>query len=414
MKHFAIFVAALILVIGMAAPANADCQSITIGANIINLGVYKDNADFNSDAPDSIAYMSTKVQIYLINTYTDMVSSTLRIDAKTMDATKPLLELDRAYIEMKEFLHENVTLKIGKMSWGWQLRPTFGAETFAQIGYGDNESAFVLKVKPIGLYFAYDFGNDNMFSLGWGKVIEASAAGNNANDLDVFFLRYDQKLQEMNKFFIAFIYYNDNMTPAMLMGDMWYLNFGVDYFLMEESLELYFEFAYQDGDSFNALTDFGAMAFDLGAEYVFTEIESVPFIGIEITYYQGMDGSTYGYQRYNTNWSRTLIAENDAFGMIWDPAVTGYTSIKLMAGMKSLMNEKVALDVIVGFFSANGDMPAGRDKGLGWEIDIVATYFYTEDVSFVIGVGYFDPNEDFAGLNPDAMLMAIFGCNLIF
>ncbi len=426
-----LFAVALLFVIGMAAPANAAGTDIKIGANLLNYGLYKDNYDFDDDTPDATAAMTTKIKVFLYNSYTDNVKTTVRFDASTTDSTKADVKLNRAFIEIKEFLNDGVTLKVGKLSWTWNFRANWGAGAYVNIVPSDMDVAFVV-VTPVGFELKYAFGKTNSMTFAWGKIKEASVAGNNANDIDAMWVRYDQKLED-GKIFVAFVYYNDNFDAAVstLPGDVWYLNFGIDYFMMEQALNLYMEFSYQDGDTHDNNFEMGAFAFNLGAEYTFKDSEVVPYIGLDITYYQGVDGNTYAYTRYLPNFNRTLIAESDFFGRIWksnwnasgmyaggvaDPMYRGgYTGIKVLTGMKSLMNDKAALDVILGFFSANGDMPAaGIDKGLGWEIDIVFAYFYTEDVTFSFGIGYFDPNEDLGGADPDAVMMAVFGCSVIF
>ena len=163
------------------------------------------------------------------------------------------------------------------------------------------------------------------------------------------------------------------------------------------------------------------MAFDFGAEFTFADIDTIPYIGVEITFYGGTDDDTYGYIRYNTSWDRTLIGESDCFTglwtMDWDKSGDsnyrgGYFSVKLQGGLKSIADDKFALDVILSFFKAVGDVSG--DKGLGWEFDIVGAYWYSEDISIVLGVGYFNVEEDLGGSDADAVLMAVFGVNILF
>lgn len=416
MKKLALLFVALLVVFGFGRTAMAACTDITIGADIVVYQLYVDNKDFNDNTDDALSYWTEKVRIYLFNTYTDNVKTSMRIEAYTHDATKPSLEIHSAYIEMTEFLHPSVSLTVGKLDFTWQWRKTFGSGAFYQLVNKDMQSAFIVACQPLGWMASYKFSPDIQISFGWAKGKEGSVIGNNDNDIDCMFARYDQNLGENNKLFVALLYYVDRYEPTVgtwtMNGDIWYLDFGLDYFIMEESLELYLEFAYQGGDPHAASMDFGAFAFDLGAEYTFAEIETVPYVGIEITWYQGMDGNTYGFQRVNPNFNRTLIAESDYLGRIWSR--DGYVGVKLTAGMKSIDNDKFGVDFILGYFKSDGDLPAGMDKGLGWEIDIVAAYYYTEDVTFSIGFGYFDPNEDLAGPNPDPTILLIWGVNIVF
>lgn len=433
MKRIVLFAIAIMFVLGMGNVAQAACTDISIGADIIVWMQYMENYDFNDDVEDEMSKITQKTKVYLYNTYTDNVKTTVRLDAWGNDANKQMVELDQAYIVMTEFLHESLTFTVGKMSWGWQMRKQWGGHSFYQLVMGDMESAFVVKVKPIGWTLSYKVNSDIAVSAGFGKVAEHSLAGNNSNDIDVWFLRYDHMLGESNKLFVALIYYSDNYdTAAMttLPGDVWYFNAGIDYFLMDETLELYVEFSYQDGDVHDDAFEFGGFALDLGAEYTFADVETVPYIGIEIVYYSGVDNETYGYVRFNTNWNRTLIGMSDFFGMPWssdwmDSGMGtggaaaanyrgGYYALMLQGGMKSIADDKVSIDVVLAFYEAVGDMPAGVEKGLGWEFDIVASYWYTEDVTFTAGLGYFSPDEEFAGNDPDGAIIFVFGVNIDF
>lgn len=412
MKKIVFLFVALLVVAGFSRTVNAACTDITIGADIMVSFSYIDNkTDFSDNSGDALSYWQEKAHIYLFNTYTDNVKTFIRIDSYTMDATKPSLNVHSAYIEMKEFLAEGVTLTMGKLDITWEFRKNFGAGAFYQLSYGDLQSAFLVATQPVGWTVAYQVNPDIAVCIGWAKIKEASVVGNNDNDLDLVIVRYDQKLGENNKLFIALLYFVDRCNA--LTGDIWYLDGGIDYFVMDEALELYGEFVYQGGDPHSSSMDFGAFAFDLGAEYTFKDITTIPYVGLNITWFTGDDGNTYGFQRVASNWNRTLIAESDYFGGVWNRG--GYVGIKLMAGMKSIDNDKFGIDFILGYYKAEGDLPAGvTDKGLGWEIDIVAAYWYTEDVTFSAGIGYFDPNEDLGGANPDPVLALIWGVNIVF
>lgn len=425
-----LFAVALLFVIGMAAPANAAGTDIKIGANLLNYGLYKDNYDFDDDTPDATAAFTTRIKLPLVNTYTDKVKTIVRFDFATSDATKVEAKLNRAYIDINEFLDDDLSLRIGKLTWTWNFRPDWGANAYKNLLPTDMDVAFLL-VTPVGFELKYGFSKMTSTTFAWGKVKEKSVAGNNSNDIDFYWIRLDQKL-ESGKALATFLYYNDNLDTAVtnLPGDIWYLNLCLDYFMLNDTLEFYAELSYQDGDTHDNNYEMGALGFNLGVEYTFKEGVN-PYLGLDITYYQGVDENKYAYTRYLTNFNRTMIAESDFFGRLWksnwaasgmyaggvaDPMYRGgYTGIKLMGGMKSLFDDKGGMDVILGFFSANGDMPTATiGKGLGWEIDVIGSYFYSEEVTFTAGIGYFDPHEDLGGSDPDPVVMAIFSCSLTY
>jgi hypothetical protein len=319
---------------------------------------------------------------------------------------------------MNEFLTEGLTFEVGKLAHSWQMRKTFGGQGLYYTVPGAMDSAFVFEAQPLGWNLVYNFNPDMMICFGWGKLVEASTMGNSDNDLTVYYVRYDQKLGENNKFFVALLFYDEAQDMGLDFGQpvdsLWYFNAGIDYFLMDEALELYIEFSYQGGtirDGYPDDVEYGNYALDLGAEYTFAEIETVPYIGFEVVYYGGYDeGNTFAYVRYSTNFNRTLIIENDFMGL-FGTSRTGYYGIMLQGGMKSIADEKFSIDICIAYFAGVGD---DYDDAIGLEFDILGTYWYTEDVTFVAGIGYFSPDEDFAGDDADACFVFIFGCNILF
>jgi len=423
MNRILAFAGALALVFAYAATANAACNSISIGASITVLGIYQENdTDYSDAGKDARSSLNVFTDIYLDNDYSENVSTRLK-----MTLQNPLDEwgtedvvMDWVYIEFKEFLAEGLTFDIGQLTWNWELRPVWGAGTFENIHPGNVNHAFVLKTTGPGMLFTYQFTDEIKVCFGFMKLVENSVVGgSNANDVDLYVVRYDQKIGEVNKFFAAFIYYNDQTNNAAgFAGNIWQLDAGIDYFVMEENLELYIELAYQAGNAHVAGVDLGAMAIDAGVEYTFKDVNTIPYLGLDITYVQGVDGATNAYTFYTSSWTQTLIAENQFFGGLAG-ATQGWMGIKLLGGMKSINNDKFAIDFVLGLFSANGDLvPAGRGDGLGFEIDVVASYMYSEDVTFSIGLGYFNPDEDLSGAigvaDPDGVWVALFACTIVF
>ncbi|MDZ7816989.1 MAG: hypothetical protein U5N86_13685 [Planctomycetota bacterium] len=102
-------------------------------------------------------------------------------------------------------MSEGLTLTVGKQSWTWELRPYFGAGAIEMMNPNYLNGAFVLDVTPLGWHFHYQFNPDIAVSFGWGKVYEGSYPGNNSNDLDLYFLRYDHMLGENSSMFVALV-----------------------------------------------------------------------------------------------------------------------------------------------------------------------------------------------------------------
>jgi len=429
MNRILTIVAVVSFVLAMAAPAWASGTDVTVGADITTIGYYKDNYDYSDASKDANSAFVEFVHMYVDNFYTEKVSTHIELSLMDpiVDTNNGIVELAQGYIKLEEFLDQNVSLMVGKMSLKWQLRPTWGAGTFENLyPYGVN-SAFVINVNAPGISFKYNFNEDVALTIAWYKLLEDSMNGNNANDIDLYLVRLDYKLQQNSKFFAAFLFFDDQydkgVTPAnrTLIGNMWVLNAGIDYFIQDEALELYAELAYQAGTTYPGEPDLGSVAIDMGAEYTFKDQTGTPYIGIDITYYQGDKAGTPGtaaYNHFGADWTHTLIAENDFANnnlggvSTWAP---GWVGVKLMGGMKSMRDDKIALDFIFAWFSANGDMPGGRGKGLGYEFDAVASYMYTEDVVFSLGFGYFKADKDLnSGASTDGTWLALFSCTITF
>jgi hypothetical protein len=321
---------------------------------------------------------------------------------------------------MEEFLAKELTVQIGKFYSTWQLRgDMWGAGTFENIFPYTLNQAFVLDGAAVGIGFYYDATEQVTLTFIWHKLNESNLP--TSSDLDLLAIRIDYTIEGSNKVFGAFMYINDQgeaidldpITAGNQAANIWMLNAGIDYFLMEEeALELYFELVYQAGDAATAGMDLGTLALNLGAEFTFSDIETVPYIGLDVTFVQGQDGTTYAYNMLFNNWTKTLIAESDFRNnnLVLTP---GYMGVKLVGGMKNIMDEKIMIDFVFAWFKADGDVPV--NDGIGFEIDAVASYWYTEDVVFTLGLGYFVPDEDLAGFaDPDAVMMAIFACTITF
>jgi hypothetical protein len=417
MSRIYLFAAALILSLAIAAPASAGCQNVTVGADISVFGYFVDNWDYNDNASDGMSAINEDARIYIDNIYTEGVSTHIQLGFQGFvdDAGNANIEVERAYIRMEEFLAKELTVQIGMFYTTWQLRgDMWGAGTFENIFPFALNQAFVIDATAVGIGFYYDATEQVTLTFLWHKLNENNAA--TSSDLDLLALRIDYAIEGNSKLFGAFLYLNDQ--DEVLNGNIWMLNAGIDYFLMdEEALELYFELVYQGGDAHAVPNDLGTLALNLGAEYTFSDIETVPYIGLDITYFQGQDGTTYGYARLANNWNKTLIAENGFASVTnMDQANTpGYLGVKLIGGMKNIMDEKIMIDFVFAWFKADGDLAGARQDGIGFEFDAVASYWYTEDVVFTLGLGYFVPDEDLAGFaDPDAVMMAVFACTITF
>ena len=90
-------------------------------------------------------------------------------------------------------------------------------------------------------------------------------------------------------------------------------------------------------------------------------------------------------------WAREAEGWYDVVGY------NNYWAARLYGGMKSLWDGKISLEGWLHYFQGTDEtLDNARGNKLGWELDVITVYHYTEDLSFSLGLGYFDPHDDFA------------------
>ncbi|MFA4987232.1 MAG: hypothetical protein WC712_11655 [Candidatus Brocadiia bacterium] len=420
MYRFFVCLIALAVLCIPASTAFAACEEVTINVTLTVVGQYTDNTtDYNADAPDAVGNFSTGVNITLDNRCTDKVSTSMYLYNFTpiVDVNNADIAVCYAYISIEDFVSEGVTLTVGGLSLGWEGRTSLGSGIVSKIDPSNMGSYFVLYAFPVGMQVKYAFSESTSIELTYSKFIENSGRPGftNSDDLDLYYVCFNHAIDESANVFGAFFYWNDQ--KEVLPGKIWMLDAGITHLMMDGCLDLYGEFVYQGGTAHAAATDLGAFALNAGCEYTFADVASAPYLGLNVTAYSGAKTgatATAAYDRYTANMNLTLIAENDYFGQLqnWTP---GWMGVKLMGGLKKIDGGKFSADFIFGYYRAMGDIsPVGRGKGLGYEVDALAEYNYMENLYFVLGLGYFSPDDDLAGPDPDGVWRVVFAVTAQF
>jgi len=112
---------ALAIGIAFAMPATAAVKSIKVGGDLTIRGIYRDNLDFQNDGDDNAeSWLMSTTRIWVGAELTDNVSAVIRLlnerdwgtQSKSSDDT--LIDLDLAYIKMKDLLVPGLTATIGR------------------------------------------------------------------------------------------------------------------------------------------------------------------------------------------------------------------------------------------------------------------------------------------------------------
>jgi hypothetical protein len=189
---------------------------------------------------------------------------------------------------------------------------------------------------------------------------------------------------------------------------------GVDAYFLENRLELYGELGYQFGEYDNPSngkldTDANALGVYFGCEYTF-DYAWKPYLGTECKYLEGDDEDDAQWQMWKGKETLALIFEGfKQDHMAFETG--GYARAGIYGGFKALPNNMYFELPICYFWDTDESADNAYGDQIGWEVDAIWGWFYTPDIKFEVGFGWFFVDEDYArnggsrgknGLNPNA------------
>ncbi|MFA5345591.1 MAG: alginate export family protein, partial [Candidatus Omnitrophota bacterium] len=346
---------------------------------------------------------------------TDNVIATVRLINErawnTEDNSSTDIDLDLAYVTLKEFLYSPLSLTLGRQ----EIR--FGNQLI--IGNSNNYNASVLNGFPADLSVRNAFDairatlnyDPLVVDFVYSKIKHKNASAddttgyNTSSDADLFGANasYDvsKKLNVQ-----AYIWdkrskaENDSGTPAVNSSkkDNVYTLGALITAKPITDLKLSLEGAWQFGydrvlSSTNTSDKRKAYALQAMADYTFSKVKFTPSIGAGYTYLSGPKGGKYGgwdpmyYNQVLGNIAYAILpfSNMQAIGVRGSvkPAddvtltgsVTNFSLVKEVSSYTSLYN--------------NATIYTTTKKNLGNEFDLTATYDYTEDVQLGLTWGYF-------------------------
>ncbi len=389
MKRMLITVLALSLVALMAMPALAEVQNIKVSGGITIRGFIRDNISATNfaDTKSRDWYMTTTT-LGVDADLTDNVAASILLanerdwqDATTSDQNIVALA---SYVTLKEMLYSPLTVKAGRMPVviadgliigdGVQTSTLLAGNTYSAQTQFDTIHA-VLDYDPLTLVV--------------GTIKLAENAADAGDDIDGYLVdaiyKFDDDMKTVVDVYGVDAHYNsDNASKGL---DVYALA-GVATLEPVEKLNAKVGLAYQFGD-YSATRDLKAMAFDLGLDYAI-DTDYSPKVGVKYVYRSGQDdsvtdGNFKGWQ---------ALYENQGNGIIYDPN-TNISALDLNASIVPL--DRLTLSLDFWMYSLNKQQLAtvstSDKKEAGQELDLVAKYAYTEDVSMAMSLAWFFPGN---------------------
>ena len=398
-----IVVLALALVVGLTFTAYAEVQNVKVSGDINILGVLRNNFDLgnpprtSTGTPDALTrtkendksrFLATQTRVRIDADLTDNVIATVRLinernwTSETVSSTD--IDLDLAYVTLKEFLYSPLTLTLGRQ----EIR--FGNQLI--IGNNGTYTAGAVNGLPS------DLSERNSFdalraTLNYDPLIVdlVYAKANNANvdnsdDTDLFGINaaYDINKKVNVQ---AYIWDRKDKSVGAIVNskkDNVYTLGGLLTIKPIEDLKMSLEGAWQFGNArVNAGSETKRKAYALQAmaDYTFTKVKFTPAIGGSYTYLSG-NGKYAGWNQmyYNQNLG------NIAYAIL---PFSNMNVINLKGSIKPM--EDVTLSALYGYytlahkattltsgkFDSNGNTyltaaALTNKKNLGQEIDVTA------------------------------------------
>ncbi len=445
----AIFVLALAL--GLSVPAFAETQNVKVSGSIDSYAFFRNNYDLldNNDsgvvavgtAPqgqshagsatqrsEADSYFRSNTQVEVSADLTDNVSTVINIvnqrdwNGEAGAGAEFDLTLDLAYVQMKEIFYSPLTLTMGRQDIWFGRGFIVGNNNRAWDQQGTTQAdEYSVTTAFDAIRATLDF-NPWTIDMVYSKITENS--NNPENDIDLYIANVNYKFAEYNA--VAEGYYvgeYDRSTLASAAGtqdnDTNTIGGRVQFDPISQ-ITIGGELAYQFGDYRGALAsparDRSAWAFDVFGTYRWDNVWK-PELTLEYVSFSGENdlgaATTQEYGAWNglyrgrfwtayADFREFVYATSDA----GDQAATTNTQfIQVKGAMKPL--EDLLLEASFTYLWNDEDIhvvstdpnTGSRSDEIGWEIDLQATYDYTEDVSFGFLAGWFVPGEFYTSPN---------------
>ena len=417
-----IVILALALVVGLTfGAAYAEVQNVKVSGDINILGAMRNNFDLgNPISPSTVtkeddngSFLATQTRVRIDADLTDNVMATVRLinernwTAETNASTD--IDLDLAYVTLKEFLYSPLTLTVGRQ----ELR--FGNQLI--IGANNTYNFGAVNGLPTDLSERASFDAIRS-TLNYDPLVidlvYAKVSNNNANasdDTDLFGINASF---DLNKKINLQGYFWDRKDKSQVTGiisskkDDTYTVGGLVTIAPVADLKTSLEGAWQFGRNRNVagnVTSRNAFALQARADYTLSKVKFAPGIGAGYTYLSG-DGKQAAWNQmyYNQNLG------NIAYAIL---PFSNMHVFNLKASVKPM--EDVTVSALYGYYklvNSVGNITSGKLDGngnaylnntalnvnknnLGQEVDVTVAYDYTEDVQLGLTMGCFAPGDAF-------------------
>ncbi|MDP8257936.1 MAG: alginate export family protein [Candidatus Aadella gelida] len=451
------------LMFAVSTAAFAETQSVKVSGDITMRGMARNNYDLDSnDIPaaagtensDWATYLTSTAEIQVDADLTDNVSGVIRLvnqrvwgdlnytsngtanagELRRIDAngtvTNPAItganafnvDVDLAYIELKEFLYSPLTLKIGKQDLWFGKGFIIGAQLQDNQNslYADEYTAVTSFDAIRATLDYYPWTIDAVYS----KIAENARRSN--DDVNLYGVNVGYLFDDYNAEAEAYWFWKESRNPGgtgvngIDLASIGNDSNDVHTFGMRGSFDpiedwtIALEGAYQGGAYMLANQqnerDRQGWAFDalLECRYWQDDFAWKPVLGLEYIFYSGDDNlgtdtaaTTGDYEGWDPMFRGKFDTAIREFQNVYyttaqasSPSYTNQHQVLLRGTLEP--TDSLTFDASYGhFWLAEQFSAATSNKNIGDEIDLQLTWDYTEDVQFGLLAGWFIPGNHF-------------------
>lgn len=429
----------LALALGMCGAAYAEVQNVKVSGDITVFGVYQ-NIDFQdhkygTDGVDKELASIARVRVDA--DLTDNVMTTVRLLNERFwgdetnntpyvgadDSPNTNISLDLAYVTLKEFLYSPLTLTVGRqeLMFGNGMivgDPDTNGQVSTASAFAQNHGLAALSARKsfdaIRATLNYD---PLVVDIVAAKLDEATL--NLQDDGDLYGINANYQLDKKTT---LEGYYWRGWDESKTTGEPTKTNLvnvigGRIAFIPVEDMLLSLESAYQFGRYYDSGVpggcDRSAWALEAGASQIWTKKKYAPGLALGYAYFSG-EADDFDPTCDNTFNAWDPMLENQKYGDIMNQIMPQSNAHIIVAQGSLKPADDIMLkgeyyafwvakrypDGLTNVADLRGDnIVARREKFVGHELDLTASYDYTEDVQFSVLAGWFFPGPVFSNEN---------------
>jgi hypothetical protein len=440
----------LTLAVLVSAPAFAETQNVKVSGSIDAYAFYRNNYDLAKDNDSGVLpvgatnptnvhsggylasqqseadqYFRTNTQVEVSADLTDNVSTVINLvnqrdwnsdvlatsgTATSGAANEFDVELDLAYVQMKEIFYSPLTLTIGRQDIWFGRGFVIGNNNTAWDQQGLTQAdEYSVTTAFDAVRATLDF-NPWTLDFVWAKIAEGSL--NPEDDRDLWISNINYKFAEYNAvaegYYIGDINRNAVSGAAGSRDNQTHTIGGRLQFDPISQITIGGEMAYQLGDYFSGPTvssrDRDAWALDVFGTYRWDNAWK-PELTLEYEFFSGEEaGNTGDYSGWNPLfrgkfWTAYADFREFVYSTVDSADQAAFQNqqfIQVKGALKPM--DDLLLEAAFTYIWMD-EQVSGRDENLGYEIDLQATYDYTEDVSFGFLAGWFVPGDFYSSPN---------------